>query len=56
MKIGIIGASGKAGQFILDEAVAREHEVTAIVRNAEKISNSQVEVIEKTFSIYKLMT
>ncbi|MEK5107684.1 NAD(P)-dependent oxidoreductase [Cytobacillus sp. FSL K6-0129] len=47
MKIAIIGASGKAGQFILDEAVAREHEVTAIVRNAGRINNSQVEVIEK---------
>ena len=32
MKIGIIGASGKAGNEILKEAKTRGHEVTAIVR------------------------
>lgn len=47
MKIGIIGASGKAGSFILTEAVERGHEVTAIVRNAEKVKNRNVAVLEK---------
>ena len=47
MKIGIIGASGKAGSLILKEAVERGHEVTAIVRNASKISNDAVAVLEK---------
>lgn len=47
MKIGIIGASGKAGSFILTEAVERGHEVTAIVRNAEKVQNRNVAVLEK---------
>lgn len=47
MKIGIIGASGKAGQLIMEEAVARNHEVTAIVRNTSRISNNQVAVLEK---------
>lgn len=37
MKIGIIGASGKAGNEILKEAKKRGHEVTAIVRNASKV-------------------
>lgn len=36
MKIGIIGATGKAGSRILKEALDRGHEVTAIVRNADK--------------------
>ena len=36
MKIGIIGANGKAGSRILKEAL-RGHEVTAIVRNAAKL-------------------
>jgi putative NADH-flavin reductase len=47
MKIGIIGASGKAGSLILKEAVERSHEVTAIVRNTSKITNDQVAVLEK---------
>jgi len=48
MKIAIIGASGKAGSLILNEAVSRGHEVTAIVRDASKINNRNVAVIEKT--------
>lgn len=47
MKIGIIGASGKAGSFILKEAVERAHDVTAIVRDASKLQNEQVSVVEK---------
>lgn len=47
MKIAIIGASGKAGNEILKEAVARGHEVTAIVRHAAKITETNVAVIEK---------
>src|SRR4030043_1850839 len=38
MKIAIIGASGKVGSFIRDEALARGHQVTAIVRHPEKIT------------------
>ncbi|WP_077622899.1 NAD(P)-dependent oxidoreductase [Sediminibacillus massiliensis] len=47
MKIGIIGASGKAGNLILKEAIGRGHQVTAIVRNAAKVQNKQVSVLEK---------
>ena len=47
MKIGIIGATGKAGNLILKEAVERGHEVTAIVRNASKLTNKEVSVFEK---------
>lgn len=38
MKIGIIGAAGKAGNLILKEALNRGHDVTAIVRNADRKS------------------
>lgn len=48
MKIGIIGASGKAGTKILKEALERNHEVTAIVRDASKLEEKQVPTIEKT--------
>ena len=47
MKIGIIGASGKVGQLVLKEALDRGHQVTAIVRNVSKITNTEVEIIEK---------
>lgn len=46
MKIAIIGAKGKAGKLILEEALQRGHEVTAIVRNAEKLDLDTVAVIE----------
>lgn len=38
MKIAIIGATGHAGSFILQEAVNRGIEVTAIVRHPEKLA------------------
>jgi uncharacterized protein len=47
MKIAIVGASGKAGSLILNEAVSRGHNVTAIVRNASKLQDKNVAVIEK---------
>lgn len=46
MNIAIIGASGKAGHLIMEEALRRGHNVTAVVRNAGKITE-QVNVIEK---------
>ncbi|KAI8642996.1 putative oxidoreductase [Parasitella parasitica] len=45
-KIAIIGASGKAGQAILKESLSRGFQVTAIVRNKNKITQS-VNIIEK---------
>ena len=46
MKIGIIGATGRAGSFILAEALKRGLAVTAIVRNASKLT-VDVPVLEK---------
>ncbi|CAH0344097.1 NAD(P)-dependent oxidoreductase [Bacillus sp. CECT 9360] len=46
MKIGVIGASGKAGTLIMQEALKRGHEVTAVVRNASKITEQNVSVLE----------
>lgn len=47
MKIGIIGASGKAGSLILKEALTRGHDVTAIVRDEAKVQVQGVSVLEK---------
>ena len=38
MKVALIGASGFVGNAILKELLQRGHQVTAIVRNAEKIT------------------
>ncbi len=46
MKIGVIGATGKAGQKIVEEALQRGHNVTAIVRSASKVKED-IQVIEK---------
>ncbi len=54
MKIGIIGANGKAGSLIMNEALERGHEVTAIVRNPEKLQNDNVTIIQK--DIFDLKT
>lgn len=54
MKIGIIGATGKAGNLILKEALKRGHEVTAIVRNSQKVENPDVPVLEK--DVFSLTT
>ena len=37
MKVALIGASGFVGSAVLNELLQRGHQVTAIVRNAEKI-------------------
>lgn len=54
MKIGIIGANGKAGSLIMQEALDRGHTVTAIVRNPEKLKTDKVTVIQK--DIFDLKT
>lgn len=48
MKIGIIGATGKAGSLIMEEARSRGHEVTAIVRNSQKLTDAEnIPILEK---------
>jgi len=46
MKVGVIGASGKAGSLIVKEAMDRGHDVTAIVRNKYRVSEP-VRALEK---------
>ncbi len=48
MRIGVIGANGKAGSRIAKEALMRGHLVTAVVRNKQKIAGKGfTKVIEK---------
>ncbi|TSB45970.1 NAD(P)-dependent oxidoreductase [Alkalicoccobacillus porphyridii] len=47
MNVAVIGATGKAGQLIVTELKERGHEVTAIVRQASKLTEPNINVIEK---------
>lgn len=47
MKIAVIGANGKAGSRILEEAASRGHEVTAFVRDASKAPSRASAVVVK---------
>ena len=47
MRVAIIGASGFIGSAILNEALNRGHEVTAIVRNPEKITLKNAHLVVK---------
>ncbi len=42
MKIAIIGATGFVGTAIVNEALSRNHQVTAIARNTGNISNTHI--------------
>jgi putative NADH-flavin reductase len=45
MKVLILGATGPLGKQIVKQALERGHEVTALVRSPEKITDSKVRVI-----------
>lgn len=47
MKIAVIGAAGKAGSLIAEEALSRGHDVTAIVRSNNKVIDPGMKVLEK---------
>lgn len=38
MKLAVFGATGTLGTFLLEEALAENHQITALVRSPEKIS------------------
>jgi len=45
MKVLILGASGKTGRLVVDRALAKGHEVTALVRDAAKFTHPNVRVL-----------
>ena len=52
MKLDVIGANGKAGRLIVQEAIDRGHEVTAIVRDRNKL-DVNVRILEKDIQSLK---
>lgn len=53
MKVAIIGASGFIGLAILNEALSRGHDITAIVRNPEKVTVSNPRLNVKKGDVIK---
>ncbi|XP_052784640.1 uncharacterized protein LOC128220321 [Mya arenaria] len=39
MRLAVLGASGRTGKIVVREAIARGHEVTAVVRNLKKLTD-----------------
>lgn len=53
MKLAIIGATGNAGSLILQEALARDLAVTAIVRHPEKLTVDVPVLVKDLFDLTK---
>ncbi|MBE9660542.1 NAD(P)-dependent oxidoreductase [Mucilaginibacter myungsuensis] len=52
MKIALIGATGYTGTAVLNEALSRGHQVTAIARNPDKITVTNDNLTLKAVDIY----
>ncbi|EPR91903.1 hypothetical protein M058_03645 [Streptococcus mitis 17/34] len=52
MKLAVIAANGQAGKAIVEEAIKRGHEVTAIVRSENK-SQAQSVILKDLFDLTK---
>ncbi|WP_321386509.1 NAD(P)-dependent oxidoreductase [uncultured Enterococcus sp.] len=52
MKIAVVAANGKAGTLIVEEAVARGHEVTAVVRHENK-TKAQNQLVKDLYDLTK---
>ncbi len=46
MKVLVVGAAGKTGRAVVEQAVAAGHEVTAFVRKADEYDGSNVRIVE----------
>ena len=44
MKILLLGATGRTGKKIIEEAVKRGHEISAIARNPEKLKDYKIDI------------
>ncbi|MFJ8235983.1 NAD(P)-dependent oxidoreductase [Ureibacillus sp. NPDC094379] len=53
MKVGVIGATGKAGQKVVQEALSRGLDVTAIVRDANKVTENITTIEKDVLSLTK---
>jgi putative NADH-flavin reductase len=48
MKIALLGATGRTGKCIIEEALKRGHKISAIARNTEKLKDLNISITEGT--------
>lgn len=48
MKILILGATGRTGKYIIEEAIKRGHKIVVIARNPEKLKDYNIEITQGT--------
>jgi hypothetical protein len=48
MKILLLGATGRTGKFVIEEAIRRGHKISAIARSPEKLKNYQIDITQGT--------
>lgn len=48
MKILLLGATGRTGKCIIEEAIKRGHSISAIARNPEKLKDYKVDITQGT--------
>ena len=46
MKILLLGATGRTGKLIIEEAIKRGHKISAIARDPEKLKDHQIDIIQ----------
>jgi putative NADH-flavin reductase len=55
MKILLLGATGRTGKHIIEEALKRGHSIAAIARNPEKLKDFKIDIIQGTPYDYEPM-
>jgi putative NADH-flavin reductase len=55
MKILLLGATGRTGKHIIEEALKRGHSIAAIARNPEKLKDFKIDIIQGTPYDYETM-
>jgi putative NADH-flavin reductase len=48
MKILLLGATGRTGKHIIEEAIKRGHKISAIARNPEKLKEFKIDITQGT--------
>jgi putative NADH-flavin reductase len=48
MKILILGATGRTGKYVIEEALKRGHKISAIARDPDKLKNYEIDIIQGT--------
>jgi putative NADH-flavin reductase len=48
MKILLLGATGRTGKCIIEEALKKGHKISAIARNPEKLKNFEIDITKGT--------